>query len=319
LAKNFLKGRFMSPQIFIIILNWNDFQSTLQCLESLKLLTYPNYKILVVDNGSTNESIQVLSELSNIELHQNEHNLGFAGGNNQAIKKAISNGADYVWLLNNDAIVEPDCLTKLVNSAENDKQIGLVSPVIYDSDDRNKIQHSVTRFDLSYPLMEGAADIDTATRWQSEMPFGISLWGTALLIPKKTIEKIGLLDEHLFAYCEDVDYSIRSTKAGFKNVCIFDTSIWHKGHIGHRKPHYYYYEMRNTFYLWKKHATVVIFLKIIWWRFIHTRSHISNLKGHPEQIEACLLGVWDALRNLGGEYNANRKAPWLIRFLLIKN
>jgi hypothetical protein len=77
--------------------------------------------------------------------------------------------------------------------------------------------------------------------------------------------------------------------------------------------------MRNTFYLWKKHATVVIFLKIIWWRFIHTRSHISNLKGHPEQIEACLLGVWDALRNLGGEYNANRKAPWLIRFLLIKN
>lgn len=306
----------MTPQVFIIILNWNDFQNTLLCIESLKSLTYPNYKILVVDNGSSNESVGILSAISNIELHCNKHNLGFTGGNNGGIKIAMANNADYVWLLNNDAIVAPDCLTKLVNTAENDKQIGLASPVIYDENDKTKIQHVVTRFDLSTLLMDGTNNIAKAKCWQTETPFGISLWGTALLISKQVIEKIGLLDERLFAYSEDVDYSIRSVNAGFKNVSVFDASIWHQGHIGHRKPHYYYYEVRNVYFLWKKHVGIKSFLKVAYWNFQKTKINIAKLKGHPQQIEACLLGVWDALRNVGGEYNPNRKAPWIIRFLM---
>lgn len=306
----------MTPQVSIVILNWNDFQSTLLCIESLKSLTYPTYKIIVVDNGSSNESMLVLSGIANIELHHNDRNLGFAGGNNRAMRKAIASGADYVWLLNNDATVAADCLTKLVQAAENDKQIGLVSPVIYNTDDTNKIQHAGTCFDLSIPLMEEASDIDTASRWQAEMPFGIVLWGTALLVPKRTIEAIGLLDEHLFAYAEDTDYSIRSAKAGFKNITIFDAGIWHQGHTGHRKPHYYYYVVRNSFHFWKKHVGLKTFLKIVRWSLHRTKNRITKLKGHPEQIEACLLGVWDGWRGIGGEYKPNRRAPWFIRIWL---
>lgn len=306
----------MSPQVFIIILNWNDFQSTLLCLESLKSLTYPNYKIMVIDNGSTNESVKELSAFPNIELHQNEHNLGFAGGNNQAIKKAISNGADYVWLLNNDSTVEPNCLTKLVNAAENDKQIGLVSPVIYDSDDKSKIQHAATRFDLSIPLMEEAYEIETAARWQTEMPFGMVVWGTALLISKQTVNAIGLLDEHLFAYAEDTDYSIRNIKAGFKNVTVFDAKVWHQGHVGVRKPHYYYYTVRNSFYFWKKHLPIKPFLRILRWQLHSIKERIDTLNDHPQQKESVLLGMWDALIWKGGEYNLTRKAPWFVRFFI---
>jgi GT2 family glycosyltransferase len=305
----------MMPKVFIAVLNWNDFQSTLLCIESLRLLTYTNYQILVIDNGSTNESVKILSSNPDIELHCNDKNLGFAGGNNQAIKKAISNGADYVWLLNNDAIVAPDCLTKLINVAENDKNIGLISPVIYDFDEKDTIQHAVAaRFDLSIPLIEEVYDIENASQWQTETPFNLVLWGTALLIPKETVNKIGFLDDHLFAYFEDTDYSIRSAKAGFKNVTVFDTKIWHQRDRVFRKPHFYYYMTRNIFYFWKKHVGLKSFLKVAYWNLQKTKTNIAKLNDHPEQIEACLLGLWDALRNVGGEYNPNRKAPWIIKF-----
>ncbi|MDD5275578.1 MAG: glycosyltransferase family 2 protein [Methylovulum sp.] len=303
----------MVPQVNIIILNWNDYQSTLLCIESLGLLNYSNYQIMVFDNGSSNESVQVLSKIKNIKLYCNASNLGFAGGNNYAMKKALESGADYVWLLNNDATVAPDCLEKLVNVSEADKNIGLVSPVIYDAEICNKIQHCGTRFDLSIPLLEEANNIETALRWQNEYAQGIVLWGTGLLISRRTIELIGMFDERLFAYAEDTDLSMRSVKAGLKNITVFEASIWHQSHKGNRKPHYYYYVVRNSFRFWKKHLTLKTYLKVFWWNIDQTRSRITKLKDHPDLIQACLLGLWDGLRGEIGEYPPHRRAPWFIR------
>jgi len=309
----------MSPLVHIIILNWNDYKSTLDCIESLKSQSYTNYKIIVMDNASSNNSINKLSNISQIELRCNTQNLGFAGGNNKAIKSSIEAGADYVWILNNDATAGTDCLEKLVIAAQKDPKIGLLSPVLFEKEPNDKIQHCNTHIDFSIPVTKEAIDIATAQQWQSETPEQIIIWGTALLIPKYTVEAIGLLDEHLFAYAEDTDYSLRSIKAGLKNVTVFDASVWHQGHVGHRSPHYYYYVVRNSFYLWKKHLSLLKYLKICRWNVHQTKKQITALKGHEQQVAACLLGLWDGFRCIGGEYNPQRKAPWFMKLFFEKH
>jgi len=195
----------MLPLVHIIILNWNDYPSTLACIESLKSQSYSNYKIIVVDNASSDDSIEKLSKVTLIELRCNTQNLGFAGGNNKEIKASIEAGADYVWILNNDATVSTDCLEKLVIAAQKDPKIGLLSPVLYEKEPNDKIQHCNTHVELSIPHIKEANDIASAQQWQIETPEKIIVWGTALFIPKHTIETIGLLDEHFFAYAEDTD------------------------------------------------------------------------------------------------------------------
>lgn len=308
----------MAPLVYIVILNWNDYQSTLACLESLRSGNYQNYKILVLDNGSTNESVQVLTDIAGIELHCNPQNQGFAGGNNRAIELALAAGADYIWLLNNDATVEENCLSRLVETAEQDAQIGLLSPVIYEAGRPGKIQHCGTRYNLTAATIDEAQSIDTANSWQTENPYTMALWGTALLIPRRTIEKIGVLDERLFAYSEDTDYSIRSAKANLKNITVFDAGIQHQGHSGFRKPNYYYYTIRNSFHFWRKYLKTSFYIRVFRWNLDRAIRRITQLAGYHEQLEACYLGVWHGLLGVYGEYQPQRRAPWFVRSWLAK-
>ncbi|RZJ30676.1 MAG: glycosyltransferase, partial [Chryseobacterium sp.] len=110
----------MNPTVCIIILNWNNYHDTVSCIQSLRRMSYTNYRVVVVDNGSSNESVKVLESIDDSYLIKNEKNLGFSGGNNVAIKYAVEQNFDYVWLLNSDATVEPDCLEKMVLAVQND-------------------------------------------------------------------------------------------------------------------------------------------------------------------------------------------------------
>ena len=118
----------MLPKVFIIILNWNNWVDTKDCLESLKTNGYQNCEVVVVDNGSDEKP-----EITNpkIKVIYNKENLGFSGGNNVGIKYALENGADYVLILNNDTIASDDFLVKLVEAGESDKKIGFLGPKIY--------------------------------------------------------------------------------------------------------------------------------------------------------------------------------------------
>lgn len=303
------------PLVYIIILNWNDFDKTIECINSVNKLTYQNFKILVVDNGSSNNSLDVISKISEIELISNGVNLGYAGGNNSAISIALERGADYVWLLNSDSTVAADCLNQLVSISEDNQNIGLLSPVIFDADHFSEVQHAVSRIDFSLPIIEETSDLEIATRWQNETPAKVIVWGTALLIPRKTISTIGVLDEQLFAYAEDTDYSVRSIKAGFVNATVFDAKIWHQGHVGLRKPHYYYYVTRNSFIFWRKHLASVAFIKVAWWNIDRTRQRLQMIRTSSESVAACLLGLWDGLCGRGGEFVATRRAPWLLQLI----
>src|SRR6266568_5938037 len=121
---------------YIIILNWHGWQCTIECVESCKKLSYLNFRILVVDNGSTDGSEAILRErFPDVELLQTGANLGFAGGNNVGIRYALEQGAEYVWLLNNDTTVDADALSALVRMAEGDTKIGMAgSKILYHDD-----------------------------------------------------------------------------------------------------------------------------------------------------------------------------------------
>src|SRR6056297_688817 len=122
----------MDKSVYIVILNWNNFQETIDCVESCKKLTYSNFKILLVDNGSTDGSEDILKkEFPGIPLIQTGENLGYSGGNNAGIRHALEQGADYIWLLNNDTVVDPQCLAKMVQTAESSNQIGMVGSKIF--------------------------------------------------------------------------------------------------------------------------------------------------------------------------------------------
>ena len=107
------------PLIYIIILNWNGLQDTLECLGSILKMDYPNFRVVVVDNNSTDNSVDIIRKAHpQVSLIENKENLGYTGGNNTAMRYAMQHSADYVWLLNNDTTVEADTLSKLVFAAE---------------------------------------------------------------------------------------------------------------------------------------------------------------------------------------------------------
>src|SRR3989344_4022189 len=123
-----------SPRVSIIILNWNGVNDTIECLDSLKEITYPNYEIIIVDNGSKWDDVKILSKKFGkyIRIIKNDKNYGFAEGNNIAIRKVMEeNKSKYVLLLNNDTVVDKKFLDELVKTGESDEKIGIVGPIIY--------------------------------------------------------------------------------------------------------------------------------------------------------------------------------------------
>lgn len=310
----------LSPLVHIVVLNWNGSEDTIKCINSLKQLDYSNFEIVVVDNGSVDDSVAVLSQIHKITLITNSDNLGFTGGNNVAIRRAMELGAEYVWLVNSDVTVSSDCLSKMIAVAEKDPQIGLISPIIYFAEKPQRPQYCVGVLDYPYYDIRESFDLSAARRLQADHPERIMLWGTALLIRRETIKTIGFLDDYFFAYFEDFDYCVRSLKANFKNIAVFDASVWHENPVefGKRKPHYYYYHTRNDIFFIKKQIhSVLTRLKVLRWRFLRCRPLLANLKHDPLLVNALLAGLWDGWRGVTGRYDANRRMPLVVRWLAL--
>jgi GT2 family glycosyltransferase len=219
------------PRVSIIILNWNSYQVTLDCLLSLRKIDYSNFEMVVVDNGSVDGSAEKLLEnVPEIKLIRNARNLGFAGGCNVGMRDALRRGTDYVLLLNNDTIVAPDFLSQLVHVAESDEKIGAVSPKVlfFDHPDRLNYaggEHALWRL---FPKMFGLRQIDNG-RYDKlrEVSF---LTGCAFLIKAEVVNKIGVMEEIYFHFYEDIEWSLRVLKSGYKTYYVPAAKIWHKEH-----------------------------------------------------------------------------------------
>ena len=310
-----------APTVAIIILNWNDGAATRACLDALQSTDYPNRFTIVVDNGSTDGSAQSIRDAACADLVLNPSNLGFTGGVNVGISRAMAAGADYVWLLNSDATTRPDVLSRLVAAAEADERIGLVSPVLYDPDNPSVAEFCLGRFDPIARFATQTADPATALAWQRDHPTQVVLLGTALLIRRRLIETIGMLDASFFAYVEDVDYCLRAHAAGFRAVAVPDAVVLHKFKQPVDNPagvpaYLHYFITRNYLLLWRKLPGPVFARKAMLW-FLHQRlTQIARMRDLPAATDAILAGLWDGLRGVGGPYRPGHKAPWLLRSLV---
>ncbi|MGQ9626031.1 MAG: glycosyltransferase family 2 protein [Anaerolineae bacterium] len=237
------------PKVSIIVLNWNGLDDTLDCLGSLQRLDYPDVKVIVVDNGSTDEpGVVVRERFPGVTFIENGENLGYAGGNNVGLRCAMSQEADYALLLNNDTVVDPDFLRLLVEAVENDLTIGFAGPTIYYYDRPEVIWSAGGAIDWQRgnTRMVGVNEEDMGQF--GTVPRTVDfITGCAMLVRRAVIEKVELLDERFFAYYEDAEWCARASRAGFKIVHVPQAKIWHKisPEAQADSPLVHYYMTRN--------------------------------------------------------------------------
>lgn len=217
------------PRVAIIVVNWNRRDDTLECLDSLTKVHYSNYRVIMVDNGSTDGSAEAVRQrFQNVVIIEAGENLRFAGGNNLGLKDVLAEGDDYCLLLNNDTTVHPDFLNHLVAAAQTDERIGLVGPKIlyHHRPDVIWFAGGVLKPAWGYVRHYGLRQLDDG-RFDERLTVSF-LTGCCLLIRREVLEKIGLLDEGFYLYSEDADFCLRAVKAGYKLIYEPEARIYHK-------------------------------------------------------------------------------------------
>lgn len=211
----------------IIIPNWNGADFLRDCLDSLHQQTQ-NAEIVVVDNGSRDDSLELLAEYPDVRVIALDRNYGFAGGVNAGISYAMERDAQYVALLNNDAIAAPDWLESLLSAARKYKNAGIISSKLLSGDgktiDSTGDEYSI--WGTPFPRGRGEPNIDQYdTPGQSEV---LAASGGASLYRVDMLRKVGLFDEWFFAYYEDVDISLRTRLAGWGVYYAHEAVVYHR-------------------------------------------------------------------------------------------
>jgi GT2 family glycosyltransferase len=318
MPSNHLAEQQTWPKVIVVILNWNGGSDTTACIASVQEMDYQNYQIVVIDNGSVDGSADLIARnYPEIAILRNSENLGYAGGNNVGIRFALEQNADYVWLLNNDTQVRSDALRLLTSRAELADGIGLLSPLIRDYDAPHNIQFTGAVANLRkrhFVTVQSAEDL-------SRRDVETVLWGTALLIKADLIRIIGLLDERYFAYQEDIDYSIRSIEAGFKNVLHTEAVVYHKSANssgGNYTRFRQYLLMRNEHFIWRSRVRGLE--RVVYWPRYFARaleqSTMQKLAGRDEAAVGRLDGAWSAFCGDEGPWRQDRRMPKVLRTLL---
>ena len=241
----------LQSKVYVIVLNWNGWADTCRCLFSLQCLSYSNFRTVVIDNGSTDDSVgHIRTQFPDIELIEAGSNLGFAAGCNAGITRALAMGADYVWLLNNDTTVAPSALQELVDKACSNPHIGAVGSAIYFAEGPDRLQTwggGKVNFWLgrSHTFVKPVRD--------DVVQF---ITGASLLLSRAAIEDVGGLDEGFFMYWEDADYCFRLRRAGWRLAVAGQSKVWHKGSasVGSRSARMDSYFNSSAVRFFEKHA-----------------------------------------------------------------
>lgn len=211
------------PSVCCVLVNWNGWRDTLACLDSLTAQDYEDLQVIVVDNGSTNDSVERIREAHpSVTLIETGENLGFPSGCNVGIRAAYAGGADYMWLLNNDTVAPPDTASKLVRAAMANPKAGAVGAVLRYMHDPGRVQ---AWGGGRVNLWAGYAGHYLKPAKFNEKSY---LTGASMVVPRKAVEDVGVLYEGFFMYCDDSDYCFRLRRAGYSLAIAEDTAILHK-------------------------------------------------------------------------------------------
>ena len=248
-----------TPHVAVVVLCWNGREDTLACLASLERMRWPRLTVIVVDNGSTDGTLEaVRRDFPGATAIRSDENLGFAEGNNVGLRAALEAGADYVLLLNNDTIADQALVEALVAEARRRPDAGALCPLIRYVDPPDLIWYAGARYDpraVHNGRHTGYGERDTG-QYHAVREIGRAT-GAAMLVPREVVERVGYLDGRLFLQVEDVEWSLRMRAAGYRILYVPAGQVWHHVSVasgGERAPDTAYYEMRNSLYVCARHA-----------------------------------------------------------------
>lgn len=292
-------------KIYIVLINYNRYKDTIECINSIKKNEKGiEYEIVVVDNKSTNESVEKLKQIQDIHLILSENNKGFSYGNNLGIKYAIENGANYILLLNNDTIIEKNSISILYNEMTKHEDVGIMSARVmyYDAPDRiNCIGGHIDWYKGIAVLKNWNTVYEPSNKKFDYTQF---ITGCCMLIKKDVIDKVGYLPEEYFMYFEDVDYCVDIQNHGYKIGVCYDSIIYHKESAssgGSESSFTIKWNTRNRIIFMYKYECKGIITKIF---FYSTRVIVGMkylLKGEKEKYKALRDGIIDGMKWLGGK------------------
>lgn len=307
------------PSVYIILLNWNNSDETIACLASLEKMAYRNFQVIVVDNGSKDDSVSKINKfykdldgMYEVTILQNEENLGFAGGNNTGFKYALEQGADYVLVLNNDTKTDVMFLNDMVQTAEKNEKAGIVGAAIYFYDQQDLIWFGGDT-PMKWRLMDKMI-ASTCDFYKKTMPPEVPaikvnfITGACMLIKREVLEKINGFDERYFLYFEDADLCFEAQKAGYELWWEPKARIWHKvsattlPKLG--SPRLHYYHVRNVMLLGFDHGPKWLYVyHPLWAGYTLIKQFIKIIIGRKRQISlARVRGILDYYRERFGQY-----------------
>ncbi len=292
----------MNEKVFLIAINYNGFDDTAEFIDSVNKIDYPNYHTIIVDNASTKGNIDVLSEKKNVTVIRSNTNLGFSGGNNLGINYALEHGADYIVLLNNDTLVEPNFLKCSIEYFRSNPRVGLLTGKIMYAKNKDTFWFAggVLNKWRGRAYHIGSNEID---RGQYDTVKDISFCtGCLMIIPCKVLEKVGIMSEEYFLYYEDTEYSARFSENKYRMVYHPDVKIYHKvsASTGGGSPVYNYYNWRNRLYFISEH---IHGLKKISAYSFYIYEGIKRIITRDLPIEIFKRAIHDFHKNVKGKVN----------------
>ena len=289
-------------RLVALVLSWNGREDTLACLESLR-----GIETICVDNASSDGSAEAVAErFPEVELIRNEENLGFAGGNNVGLRQALERGADWVLLLNNDAVADPGLAQALEAAAAARPDAGVLACKVFFADPPDVLWYAGMRLrpGIGWHRHDGYSRRDDG-RFDT-MRDVESATGAAMAVSRTALERVGLLDEELFAYVEDVEWCLRIRRAGFGVVFVPGARVWHKVSAamgGAGSPTGLYYDTRNTLAVLERHRPLPPGLRALR-RLVVVGSHLAQAARQPGRRVAtgAVVAGWR-------DYRAGRMGP----------
>jgi GT2 family glycosyltransferase len=341
------------PKVYIVVLNWNNWRDTIECLESVYQSSYPNFQVICIDNYSTDESIEKIEDWASAKLavksdfvafdtsrrpiqvviydretaecggdprkeaiigpinHERGRliliksggNLGYAGGNNVGIRYVLERGdGAYVWILNNDTVVERNALDEMVETVKCDRSIGMAGSKIFYYKKPNILQTAGGC--RLRPWSGNAVPIghDREDNGQWDKPGEVDyISGASLLVKTEVIERIGLMDERFFLYWEDVDWGLRARRKKYRLLYCPESRVWHKdgGTSGGMNPVTDYYWTRNGLFFTRKFYPML--LPLIPFAYFIKYTLVRMLRRQPLNLTPFARGLRDFLKGKTGE------------------
>ena len=292
------------PKVSIVFLTLNAKKYSLDFIESLKKITYKNYDIIIVDNGSTDDGPKEIKKRygKTVTVIENKKNLGYPRGANIGMREALKRKSKYILQINDDMIVEKNFLNFLVDSMEKHSEVGVSTPAIYYMEPKNMIWCAGCKYSIkSYkPLNQGEIDYGQINEEKY-----VDACDCVLMIRAEVLKECGLLDESFFFINEQTEWCLRISKRGYKCLFVPKSKIWHKvsattDKMENEKEFSLYYNIRNWLLTVKKNKSAIYFLFVLFLELtflagIRFPKYIKNKR--YKLITTYYTAIWHALIN----------------------